>query len=78
MKLLPQSLIFITNQIVYKNLLPFIAYRQLNVNLSYISTALQIVLLDQIPDVHMYVHLPEFLDGLFTILGDNNKEIRKM
>ena len=40
--------------------------------------ALQIVLLDQIPDIHMYVHLPEFLDGLFTILGDNNKEIRKM
>ena len=39
---------------------------------------LQIVLLDQIPDVHMYVHLPEFLDGLITILGDNNKEIRKM
>ena len=43
-----------------------------------LTPILQIVLLDQIPDVHMYVHLPEFLDGLFTILGDNNKEIRKM
>ena len=38
----------------------------------------QVMLLDQIPDIHMYIHLPEFLDGLITILGDANKEISKM
>ncbi|KAL5466838.1 hypothetical protein EMCRGX_G030989 [Ephydatia muelleri] len=34
--------------------------------------------LDSIPDMHMHEHLPEFLDGLFTILGDPRKEIKKM
>lgn len=34
--------------------------------------------LDSIPDMHMHEHLPEFLDGLFNILGDPRKEIKKM
>ena len=38
----------------------------------------QISFLDSIPDMHMHEHLPEFLDGLFTILGDPRKEIKKM
>ena len=38
----------------------------------------QISFLDSIPDMHMHEHLPEFLDGLFSILGDSRKEIKKM
>lgn len=37
-----------------------------------------IVTLDAVPDINMLVLLPEFLDGLFEILGDSNQEIRKM
>ncbi|XP_013381425.1 protein VAC14 homolog isoform X4 [Lingula anatina] len=39
---------------------------------SWIST------LDAVPDIEMIVFLPEILDGLFNILGDENDEIRKM
>ncbi|XP_053402686.1 protein VAC14 homolog [Mercenaria mercenaria] len=37
-----------------------------------------IIALDAVPDINMLVLLPEFLDGLFEILGDSNQEIRKM
>ncbi|KAL4234817.1 PtdIns(3 5)P(2) sythesis regulation factor [Mactra antiquata] len=37
-----------------------------------------IITLDAVPDINMLVLLPEFLDGLFEILGDSNQEIRKM
>ncbi|GFO49138.1 protein vac14 homolog [Plakobranchus ocellatus] len=33
---------------------------------------------DAVPDINMLVLLPEILDGLFQILGDNSNEIRKM
>lgn len=39
---------------------------------------LQITILDAVPDINMIVLLPEFLDGLFNILGDSNPEISKM
>nr|XP_022343635.1 protein VAC14 homolog isoform X2 [Crassostrea virginica] len=37
-----------------------------------------IKILDDVPDINMIVLLPEFLDGLFNILGDTNPEIGKM
>ncbi|GFN77931.1 vac14-like protein [Plakobranchus ocellatus] len=37
-----------------------------------------IEVLDAVPDINMLVLLPEILDGLFQILGDNSNEIRKM
>lgn len=37
-----------------------------------------IAVLDAVPDINMLVLLPEILDGLFKILGDQKLEIRKM
>lgn len=37
-----------------------------------------IAVLDAVPDINMLVLLPEILDGLFRILGDQKPEIRKM
>ncbi|KAM4017586.1 protein VAC14 homolog isoform 2-T2 [Anomaloglossus baeobatrachus] len=37
-----------------------------------------ILVLENVPDIHLLEYLPEILDGLFQILGDNSKEIRKM
>ena len=34
--------------------------------------------LDAVPDIEMLVYLPEILDGLLIILGDQNQEIRQM
>ncbi|XP_077474245.1 protein VAC14 homolog [Stigmatopora argus] len=34
--------------------------------------------LESVPDIHLLDYLPEILDGLFQILGDNSKEIRRM
>ena len=36
-----------------------------------------ITLLDSIPDVSMIDYLPDFLDGLFNMLSDSNREIRQ-
>ena len=36
-----------------------------------------ITLLDSIPDISMLDYLPDFLDGLFNMLSDNNREIRQ-
>ena len=38
----------------------------------------QIEALDAVPDINMIVLLPEILDGLFLILGEDSREIRKM
>ena len=38
----------------------------------------QISFLDSVPDIHIHEHVPEFIDGLFCILGDQRKEIRRM
>ena len=38
----------------------------------------QISFLDSVPDIHMHEHVPEFIDGLFLILGDQRREIRRM
>ena len=38
----------------------------------------QIQFLDSVPDIHMHEHVQEFIDGLFCILGDERKEIRRM
>ncbi|PVD20795.1 hypothetical protein C0Q70_18956 [Pomacea canaliculata] len=37
-----------------------------------------IEVLDAVPDINMLVLLPEILDGLFLILGEDSREIRKM
>ncbi|XP_059848504.1 protein VAC14 homolog isoform X1 [Hypanus sabinus] len=37
-----------------------------------------ILVLECVPDINLLDYLPEILDGLFQILGDNSKEIRKM
>ncbi|CAC5400919.1 VAC14 [Mytilus coruscus] len=37
-----------------------------------------VAVLDAVPDINMLVLLPEILDGLFKILGDQKPEIRKM
>jgi vacuole morphology and inheritance protein 14 len=34
--------------------------------------------LDSVPDIHVHEHVPEVIDGLFCILGDQRKEIRRM
>jgi len=39
---------------------------------------LQVTTLDAVPDIEMLVYLPEILDGLLIILGDQNQEIRQM
>ena len=36
-----------------------------------------ITLLDSVPDISMLDYLPDFLDGLFQMLGDANREIRQ-
>lgn len=36
-----------------------------------------ITLLDSIPGISMLTYLPEFLDGLFNMLSDSNREIRQ-
>ena len=36
-----------------------------------------ITVLDSVPDVNMIDWLPDFLDGLFNMLSDSNKEIRQ-
>ena len=33
-------------------------------------------MLESVPDINLLDYLPEILDGLFQILGDNGKEIR--
>ncbi|KAF7653148.1 hypothetical protein LDENG_00086830 [Lucifuga dentata] len=33
--------------------------------------------LEAVPDIHLLDYFPEILDGLFQILGDNSKEIRR-
>ncbi|KAB1274155.1 Protein VAC14-like protein [Camelus dromedarius] len=38
----------------------------------------KILVLESVPDINLLDYLPEILDGLFQILGDNGKEIRKM
>jgi vacuole morphology and inheritance protein 14 len=38
----------------------------------------QILVLDSVPDLDMIIHLPEILDGIFTIFQDKSAEIRKM
>ena len=35
-----------------------------------------IVVLNAVPDINMLDYLPEFLDGLFNMLSDNNREIQ--
>ncbi|EFA83986.1 hypothetical protein PPL_03059 [Heterostelium album PN500] len=35
-----------------------------------------IIVLDSVPNIDMLLHLPKFLDGLFKMLRDQNKEIR--
>lgn len=48
-------------------------------NFPYWSLSLgQILVLESVPDINLLDYLPEILDGLFQILGDNGKEIRKM
>ncbi|KAM4598046.1 protein VAC14 homolog [Polymixia lowei] len=37
-----------------------------------------ILVLECVPDINLLDYLPEILDGLFQILGDNSKEIRRM
>lgn len=37
-----------------------------------------ILVLDSVPDLDMIIHLPEILDGIFTIFQDKSAEIRKM
>ncbi|KAG7258463.1 hypothetical protein CRUP_015480 [Coryphaenoides rupestris] len=37
-----------------------------------------ILVLESVPDIRLLDYLPEILDGLFQILGDNSKEIRRM
>ncbi|KAL7978799.1 hypothetical protein Chor_013288 [Crotalus horridus] len=37
-----------------------------------------ILVLESVPDINLLDYLPEILDGLFQILGDNSKEIRKI
>uniref|UniRef100_A0A8C4RVB8 Protein VAC14 homolog n=1 Tax=Erpetoichthys calabaricus TaxID=27687 RepID=A0A8C4RVB8_ERPCA len=37
-----------------------------------------ILVLESVPDINLLEYLPEILDGLFQILGDSSKEIRKM
>ena len=39
---------------------------------------LQVSFLDSVPDIHIQEHVQEFIDGLFLILGDERKEIRRM
>uniref|UniRef100_A0A8C9S2V0 Protein VAC14 homolog n=1 Tax=Scleropages formosus TaxID=113540 RepID=A0A8C9S2V0_SCLFO len=36
-----------------------------------------ILVLESVPDINLLDYLPEILDGLFQILGDSSKEIRK-
>ena len=36
-----------------------------------------ITILDSVPDINMIDHLPDFLDGLFNMLSDSNREIRQ-
>jgi vacuole morphology and inheritance protein 14 len=36
-----------------------------------------ITLLDSVPDINMLDYLPDFLDGLFNMLSDSNREIRQ-
>jgi vacuole morphology and inheritance protein 14 len=35
-----------------------------------------IIVLDTVPDINMLDYLPDFLDGLFNMLGDGNREIK--
>ena len=56
-------------------MLPFVDTTPLVLVFSFI---LQIAVLDAVPDINMLVLLPEILDGLFRILGDQKLEIRKM
>jgi vacuole morphology and inheritance protein 14 len=37
-----------------------------------------ILFLDSVPDIHMHEHVPEFIDALFSILGDTNPQIKKI
>uniref|UniRef100_A0AAY4DUM5 Protein VAC14 homolog n=1 Tax=Denticeps clupeoides TaxID=299321 RepID=A0AAY4DUM5_9TELE len=37
-----------------------------------------ILVLESVPDINLLDYLPEILDGLFQILGDGSKEIRRM
>merc|ERR1719491_1865393 len=36
-----------------------------------------VTLLDSVPDISMLDYLPDFLDGLFNMLSDSNREIRQ-
>ena len=38
----------------------------------------QVRALDSVPQFDVIPHLPVFIDGLFVILSDDSKEIRKM
>ena len=43
----------------------------------YIAPCVQVTTLDAVPDIEMLIYLPEILDGLLIILGDQNQEIRQ-
>jgi len=47
-------------------------------NVLYKLTCEQVTTLDAVPDIEMLIYLPEILDGLLIILGDQNQEIRQM
>jgi len=40
-------------------------------------STVQVTTLDAVPDIEMLIYLPEILDGLLIILGDQNQEIRQ-
>ena len=37
-----------------------------------------VIVLDTVPDINMLDYLPDFMDGLFTMLSDGNKEIKQL
>lgn len=41
------------------------------------SAAGWVSILDSLPDIDLLTHLPQFFDGLFHMLSDQNKEIRQ-
>ena len=64
------------NDLMFNNFFTASTHAIFNVVLS--TSIPQIQFLDSVPDIHMHEHVQEFIDGLFCILGDERKEIRRM
>ena len=74
--LLLRDRMYTRNGYVRQFLVSWVCHRLVTVAL-FCCQLLKILFLDSVPEIHMHEHVPEFIDGLFMILGDKSNPIKK-